>query len=69
MQHAYPPLLPVRTTPLAAPLNPPSAPVTLPGGSTLLGYELSAETDQALRVSLWWQAGDDSTGQFRQHAF
>jgi hypothetical protein len=60
MQGSYPPLLPVRTTPLAiAALRPLPEAVSLPGGSRLLGYQLEDEAGAALRVSLWWQAGDD----------
>ena len=57
MRQTYPPPLPVRTTALNLPLDPPPAAITLPDRSTLIGYRLGLHP-ASLHVEMFWQAGD-----------
>ncbi len=60
MEQTYPSPLPVRTTALNLPLDPPPAAITLPGGAKLNHYSLlPAPQPYSLNVSLYWQAGDN----------
>jgi hypothetical protein len=56
MKNSYPSLLPVRTTPYAGPGTARSSEVTLPGGASLSGYNVTPGA-AALKVALIWQSG------------
>ncbi|MCB0198378.1 MAG: hypothetical protein KDJ65_40940, partial [Anaerolineae bacterium] len=58
MMQSYPVLLPVRTTAFSTTqLDQPEPTISLESGAKLVGFKISDELRQALRVELFWQGG------------